>query len=411
MKTQIKMTLIASAIAALVSAPAMADDHEGHHGKPDVKIKISKDISVKKDINLKVNKTINKNVTDNIVNNDVRDITVNAEAAANAMDQQLITNNEVDNVKLTNNAKIGDNVGTNASGNIGMNVAAGDTNVQDNAAALAAVDAGFVFGQSTATVDVGQTNMGNTTMNSGVTNTASIADNAFQSASGNIGVNVASGTGNGQKNTMAASVSTSRVASASINSTQASAGNSIRNEGRTEKYTDLVNVTLKGGSIGGYKGAGSGSYSGRTSSTITGQMDQIGNVYPDTWSGASHPSGSVTGHIDLDTATQGGSDLNGDGGALAFGTHDMKSSGSEGGSLGFKEQGMIGLSSVMSGSVATTRYVVINAENDASLSGNAFSKAAGNIGVNVAAGTGNLQSNSLSMAVSCVSCGKGGTGE
>ncbi|MDA3876730.1 MAG: hypothetical protein PF483_06550 [Halothiobacillus sp.] len=384
MKTQIKMTLIASAIAALVSAPAMAATHKN------------------------VNINITKNVTDNIVNNDVRDIRVNAEAAAKAVDTQLITENSVTNTKLTNDSKIGDNVGSSASGNIGMNVAAGDTNVQDNAAALSAVDAGFVFGQSTAAVTVGQANIGNTTMNSGVMNTASIGNSAFQSASGNIGVNVASGTGNGQKNTMAASVSTARVANASINSTQISAGNSIRNEGRTEKYTDLVSVTLRGSSKGSYAGSGSGSYQGRTASTTTGQMDQIGNVYPDTWSGASHPNGSVTGHIDLDTATQGGSDLNGDGGALAFGTHDMKSTGSESGSLGFKEQGSIGLSTVMSGQVATTRYVVVNAVNDASLSGDAFSKASGNIGVNVAAGTGNLQSNSLSMAVSCVSCGKVG---
>ncbi|HUX83321.1 MAG TPA: hypothetical protein VMV35_10850 [Halothiobacillus sp.] len=400
MKTQIKMTLIASAIAALVSAPVMADSHHGghHDGK-------------KVDVSVKVNKNITKNVTDNIVNNDVRNIAVNAEAGATASDSQLITGNSVGSTKLTNDAKIGDNVGSSASGNIGMNVAAGDTNAQDNAAALSAVDAGFVFGQSTAAVDVNQANVGNTTINSGVTNTASIGNSAFQNASGNIAVNVASGTGNGQKNTMAASVSTARVASASINSAQMSAGNSIRNEGRTEKYTDLVNVTLKGGSIGGYAGSGSGSYTGRTSSTTTGQMDQIGNVYPDMWSGSSHPGGVSTGHFDLDTATQGGSDLNHDGGALAFGTHDMKSTGSESGTLGFHEMGGIALGTVLSGQVASTRYVVVNAVNDASLSGNAFSKASGNIGVNVAAGTGNLQSNSLSMAVSCVSCGGAKTGE
>lgn len=394
MKTQIKMTLIASAIAALVSAPVMANEHQD--GKKNV------------EVNIKVNKNITKNVTDNLTNNDVRNIVVNAEAAAKAVDTQLITENSVTNTKLTNDAHIGDNVGSSASGNIGMNVAAGDTNVQDNAAALSAVDAGFVFGQSTADVIVGQANIGNTTMNSGVMNTASIGNSAFQSASGNIGVNVASGTGNGQKNTMAASVSTARVANASINSTQVSAGNSIRNEGRTEKYTDLVSVTMRGSSKGSYAGSGSGSYAGRTASTTTGQMDQIGNVYPDTWTGNSHPGGTQTGHIDLDTATQGGSDLNHDGGALAFGTHDMKSTGSESGRLGFREEGAIGLSTVMSGQVASTRYVVVNAVNDASLSGDAFSKASGNIGVNVAAGTGNLQSNSLSMAVSCVSCGKVG---
>jgi hypothetical protein len=42
---------------------------------------------------------------------------------------------------------------------------------------------------------------------------------------------------------------------------------------------------------------------------------------------------------------------------------------------------------------------MVNATNAASLSGNAFQNASGNIGVNVSAGTGNLQANSLAMAV------------
>ncbi|UWX04006.1 hypothetical protein H1235_00050 [Pseudoxanthomonas sp. NC8] len=42
---------------------------------------------------------------------------------------------------------------------------------------------------------------------------------------------------------------------------------------------------------------------------------------------------------------------------------------------------------------------VAAATNTAALSGNAFSGASGNIGVNVSAGTGNLQANSLSLAV------------
>ncbi|MGM0691343.1 MAG: adhesin [Pseudomonadota bacterium] len=341
---------------------------------------------------------------------------INASAGASARDTQFIHANEVENVKLTNDASISDNVGSGASGNIGMNVAAGDTNAQDNAAALAAVDAGFVFGESTASVNVDQTNLLNTTMNSGVMNNATLGQNAFANASGNIGVNVAAGTGNGQKNTMAASVSTARVANASLNSNQESIGNSIRNEGRTEKYTDSTQVQLAGYSFGGYSGSGYGGYNGSTSGTIDGEMDQIGNVYPDTWTNSlnemdePHPQGGTpVGHFDLDTATQGGSDLNDDGGALAFGTHEMSYEGDESGDLGFTERGSVGLVNVMSGSVATTRYVVVNAENNAALYGNAFQNASGNIGVNVASGTGNLQSNSLSMAVACNTCAGGTT--
>ena len=43
--------------------------------------------------------------------------------------------------------------------------------------------------------------------------------------------------------------------------------------------------------------------------------------------------------------------------------------------------------------------VVADARNSATLSGSAFARASGNIGVNVSAGTGNQQANSLAMAV------------
>lgn len=315
MKTQIKMTLIASAVAALVSVPAMAseNDHHDHHGNGD---------------------------------HQPQQLYTNAQAGANAIDVQNIGGNTVSNNALKNDAYLGDKVGSGASGNIGMNVAAGDTNVQDNAAALASVDASFVFGQSGANVAVSQVNGGNTTMNHGVQNNAMIDNSAFSNASGNIGVNVAAGTGNAQKNTMAASVSTARVANASVNSNQQSAGNSIRNEGYVKSYTDTTQVSLSGS--GYYFGGG----------TIQGGHDE-------------HHG------------------------------HDRHSS-SRG--TGFTEAGLICLDNI-TGSVNTTRYVVVSARNDATLGGSAFTNASGNIGVNVASGTGNLQSNSLSMAVSCVTCG------
>ena len=406
MKTQLKMTLIASAVAALIASPVMAsEDHDGHDGHHSGKHVIKKKVDIDLDMDMRMN--VDKDIS---IDRLLRDLEVNAQAGASAIDTQFIHANEVNNKKLTNNASIGDDVGNSASGNIGMNVSAGDTNVQDNAAALAAVDAGFVFGESTAHVGVDQSSLLNTTRNSGVMNNASIGQSAFANASGNIGVNVAAGTGNAQKNTMAASVSTARVANASLSSNQESVGNNIRNEGRTEEYTDLVRVRLTGDTTGTYSGSGTGSYSGSSSSTITGSMDQIGDVYPDIWTGASHPAGSADGHFDLDTATQGGSDLNDDGGALAFATNGMTSEGSESGTLGYSESGTADLRSVVSGHVATTRYVVVNAKNDASLLGNAFRNASGNIGVNVTAGNGNLQSNSLSMAVSCVTCAGGSTG-
>ncbi|MFI9652214.1 hypothetical protein [Guyparkeria halopsychrophila] len=433
MKTQLKMTLVASAVAAVISGPAMAmggdyvdyvnndygDQYEQDIDR-DVSIDVDKnintdvntdvavdhDINIDKNIDVDKNVDVEKNVAVNKTHNEMervdrvlRDIAINASAGATANDRQINQGNTVDNLGVTNDAFISDNVGNGASGNIGMNVAAGDTNVQDNAAALAAVDAGFVFGESYSEVNVAQTNTDNETMNEGVINGANVQQSAFANASGNIGVNVASGTGNAQKNTMAASVSTARMASASLNSNQESYDNNIRNEGRVAEYTETTAVTLSG--TGTYTGSGSG----QMSADITGSMDQIGDVYPDQWDDAPHPNGDADGHFDLDTATQGGSDLNDDGGALAFGASDMEANGS----IGFRERGTIDLAGV-SGEVATTRYVVVNAENNAFLSDSAFSNASGNIGVNVASGTGNLQSNSLSMAVACNTCVGGSAG-
>ena len=87
--------------------------------------------------------------------------------------------------------------------------------------------------------------------------------------------------------------------------------------------------------------------------------------------------------MDLDTQTQGGSDLNHDGGALAF-----------------KESGDITLKGTVSGRIPVVVTVASNVDttNTASLSGNVLSAAAGNIGVNVAAGTNNQQYNGLAIS-------------
>lgn len=235
MNTKLKVSLVAAALAAFASTAAMADEH--HDRGPTW-------------------------VT----------------ASASAVDLQGILFNDICNFNLPNTATLSGDTASYASGNIGVNISAGDTNVQDNAAALSSVDSSFVFGSSSSSVGVGQLNANNETTNIAVQNKARIGDNAFLGASGNIGVNVAAGTGNGQKNTMAASVTSLGNVSASILSAQGSGGNMIRNEGCNE--------------------------------------------------------------------------------------------------------------------------------NVASIGGSAFSGASGNIGVNITSGTGNLQSNSLSMAVSCSGCGK-----
>jgi hypothetical protein len=93
----------------------------------------------------------------------------------------------------------------NASGNIGVNISSGVDNAQSNDAALSNMDVGPVFG----TAQIYSTQMSDGTAKVGDFNfVASVGANALANATGNIGVNVASGVGNVQNNSLAASATT-----------------------------------------------------------------------------------------------------------------------------------------------------------------------------------------------------------
>lgn len=357
---------------------------KNNHG---VDVNLEKDLRLSSDINFSGAPTISG------------DIDLDSAAIAVIDNRQSISNNVTGNSLVTNSASIADDVGAGASGNLGFNVVAGDNNAQDNAASLSAADASFSFGMADAEVFVNQAGFGNTTMNSGVTNAAGLGGNAFGGASGNIGVNIASGNNNEQKNALAASVATSAMAQSSISSNQVSTGNTVSNAGFVQSYTDTVQVGLSGRVAGGTLAVGAGTYRG------TGNAYQMANYYLDTWSGdLPHPGGNATGHIDLDNQIQNATmNPNRPGvGGLGFDTR-------ESGTSQFVELGVADLYASLSGTVNTTRWVNVNATNTSALSGSAFSGASGNIGVNVASGTGNLQANSLALAVAQPSTG-GGTG-
>jgi hypothetical protein len=160
---------------------------------------------------------------------------------------------------------------------------------------------------------------------------------------------------------------------------------------------------MRGRVAGGTLAIGGGVYEGR------GNAYQKDNYYLDSWSGdLPHPGGNATGHLDMDSEIQNATaNPYADGvGGIAFDTDEE-------GRLGFIEVGAADLYASLSGTVRTTRWVNVNAENNASLSGDAFRGATGNIGVNVASGSGNLQANSLALAVAqpATGGGGGGTGE
>ncbi len=326
------------------------------------------------------------------------DIAIDSAAISIIDNRQSSSDNLGLNENLENDASIGEDVASSASGNLGFNVAAGDNNVQDNAAALASTDAAFAFGMADSEIFVNQSGSGNVVMNEGVTNNAGISGNAFANASGNIAVNVTSGNNNLQKNALSASVATTNFATASVSSNQHSAGNEVSNSGTAQRFVDRIDISLGGSVSGSTASEGSGQYAGR------GNAYQSSNFYADSWTGSSHPAGSSTGHVDFDTDSQGAVDnpyRQGVGG-LGFDTDER-------GRLSYEEMGTADLEAALTGTVVSTTWLIKDATNTASLSGSAFANASGNIGVNVSSGTGNMQANSLAMAVGRPAASGGGT--
>lgn len=172
-------------------------------------------------------------------------------ASAIVNDTQLNYYNDVENDATKNTATIEGSL-NNAAGNVGANVAAGDNNQQANAAAIATADAFFVFGfgqglEASASIDVTQKGYDNYLSNYGTQNNASVVDSG-NDAQGNVGINVAAGNFNQQKNDMAiASSEKAFTAEASVNVLQESYGNdTYNNVGDVYEVNDGLEVVASG---------------------------------------------------------------------------------------------------------------------------------------------------------------------
>ncbi|GMU47226.1 MAG: hypothetical protein IT469_09540 [Pseudomonadales bacterium] len=209
------------------------------------------------------------------------------------------------------------------------------------------------------------------------TNDAWVGDSVGSGFSGNIGVNVVAGNNNAQANQLALAENSGVMALATASSNQSVHDNLSVGQGSTEDAS--MEVTLTGSATGKYEGI----------------ADQRGDVYLDTWSGQQHSSGSNTGHVDVDSEAQGAQD-------------DLK----DGGAFVFTELGTIDLGDIeLTGSLPVVNVVPNAVVNNATLAGDAFSDASGNIAINVAAGNGNLQGNALAIAsISTPAVGGGGGG-
>ena len=317
---------------------------------------------------------------------------------------QNSSGNSVQNTRNENNARINEGSGNNLSGNMGLNVSSGDNNVQANNTAMTVLaDVDFkngsapggengngdaepnggekrglnLFGGKGASVDAeisaGQVSTANNTNNLGNHNNADISGGSLNDAAGNLGVNVAAGSGNVQGNNFALSYGEkAHLAVSTVDNKQFTTGNITNNETQMKQTTtESVDVNL----------------TGNISGTYTGNSIQSNDVYPEIWKGPAgkpdknHPDGEeYWGHIDFDKKPRDNGVDN---------------------HFEFEETGTIELGSVsLNGSLATINHTVGRMNvNNASISGGSLNNAAGNIGVNVAAGTNNLQSNSMALSV------------
>ena len=114
---------------------------------------------------------------------------------------------------MHNHAGLGSTALKNASGNIGVNIAAGGLNQQGNSTAISVLtDTSNSQDVASAGAGVNQVSMDNRVMDTGVTDTATINGQAGRGASGNIGINMAAGVGNQQQNGLALAVVASKNA-------------------------------------------------------------------------------------------------------------------------------------------------------------------------------------------------------
>jgi hypothetical protein len=109
----------------------------------------------------------------------------------------------------TNTVSAGGNTLANASGNIGLNMAAGDYNLQENAAVISSAESLDGSGAAEAgsfslqnLYDNGFNDASFDLQNTEITNTVTIGDGLANGADGNIGVNGAAGAFNIQKNAL-----------------------------------------------------------------------------------------------------------------------------------------------------------------------------------------------------------------
>ncbi|HDS1818842.1 MAG: heme utilization protein [Pseudomonas sp.] len=378
-------------------------------------------------------------------------------ATANALDSQSSTDNTITNQGTINEAEMSSSA-TGASGNVGVNVAAGNGNQQDNAAAIAnassesSLDNSFVFGTAEATADVRQFSDGNRVDNWS-TQSSAVMSGSGDGASGNVGVNIAGGDLNQQKNTMAIANTNAPLgnATATASAEQNGPGLIVNNSAdRTYRVDTLTFTTTASGnasreknsnlsvdksSSSSFNVSGSNSWdaSGSKSANASGSRSKDSSssytasltATLDAAANASHTVTTDDGRRERTRSETVDASLNASLDATIDKSHEKSSSSSfeksydssfekafdssfeKSGSKSkesskdvvksYSESSSYDLSNTVSFQVLTPTGWANPVTNTATLSGS-VNGGSGNLGVNVAAGVGNQQSNSLAIS-------------
>jgi hypothetical protein len=370
MKKCIKATPVAIAVAAAFALTApLAMAHRDHHKGSGAEV--NTDINIHKDIGVYGKVYVGGYVDPK------------ADAEAVIQGDQTAADNNVANRYHKNNASVSNNALNSAQGNIGVNVSGGDNNIQSNELALAAVDANAVFGAATAQAFFDQGSYGNKTINLPANNSASVSDNVANGASGNIGMNVAAGDGNVQRNAAALSSGDNNLAIATISSSQKNAGNFTLNKGEVTKYGTQTLTT-------GESDHGHANFSSSVKTASSYSYSKSGAA----GFAAGYIAGSYTSDPqDCDPSTEVNA-----GGIAAGAIWGKEGQGKHKSSNSITATNSWDLANVHTTTFAVPTQVAWST-NTATLSNNVLNSASGNVGVNIAAGGNNLQENILAAAV------------
>ena len=292
--------------------------------------------------------------------------------------RQVINSNYVVNKGTTNKATISGDVSKEAQGNIGINVGAGDFIAQNNIVAISISTTETELVSST--ISSHQIAALNKIINNseGSTNTASVKDNVLSDAKGNINLNVAAGNVIAQTNLLSIAFGTANSGLAEAHIKQNIGAGVITFEG---------DFDISAG-YGYYYGYGYGWYYGEDY-----EINDMWNI-DDIYYYYHREEGDTYTEVgyEYDEYVEKGSWAETGKYEEYYGEGEMEYLGIEV-DLSGEFSGVIPL---LSGGNTVTN---INTTNTASLSGNVLSRATGNIGVNVAAGSNILQANALSVAV------------